>query len=415
MFYYFIIFELLFFLIINYFISKKKLNLFSIFCIVWLIITFLAHMELFNMVHVSDYIYEIVFIGCLGMGVGYVSFYILKNKKIKNTNTSFNFNAFKIVTFLCFCFYLYTSINVLLLLFQHTPYAIIRSMYQGYYGYNALSIFHSELLRSIDIYIMHPYLFVLAPILVLSFFEKVIPRKWQIVSAASIIMYLFSSASRFLLLYVIVELLFCILYYQKDMLKKYKKRITKIALFLIFLIFLITYIRTRTVMNGQYTIFQNLYAYFTVEFPLMDYWIKKSADFSSYGMSFFHGIVGVILKIFGLNFNFYADVTNNVVLTETMFVSVFPWKKYNAFVSMFYFFYLDFKLPGVFLGTLVFGAICAIVNKNFNNSQNLKYKVIFLLFLQNVVTSFIRWQFFNLNMVVAFIWVFILFLKIRVK
>ena len=412
-------------LIINNFLYKKKINLLNIFCGLWMIITFLAHLELFGMNHISELVYKIVFFGVFGFGSGYIiSTYfrqLKKNKeldkrKIEKENI-INENLLKILISLTFLFYGVVSIRVFNMLLHGTSYAVIRSMYQGYYGYS--SIFPNGLMKRIDTYIAHPFLYVLIPITLISFFEKRMSKKWIILSIADLILYLVCSASRFLLLYFIIELAYCVYHYYKNMLKKNRRKIFRILLLLCVVIFTMTYVRSRTVSNGKYTIIQNLYAYFTVEFPLMEHWISLiPTNTYGNGVSFFHGTIGLfskILKFIGFPMTKYDIITSLVVQTEETFVKVFPWKSYNAFISMFYFFYLDFRFIGVYIGSMIFGFFCSNVDANMVIKDSYKSKVLFLLILQNVFTSFVRWQFFNLNMVVSLVFIIVLFLPVKIK
>ena len=318
--------------------------------------------------------------GVVGFGFGYIFFFLIKrskynkekcnkekNKVMENKifrDNLMNNSVFKIINCMVFVFYFIVSIRVCYFLLNGTSYAIIRSMYQGYYGY--ASVFPNSAMKTIDTYFAHPFLYVLVPIILISFFEKKLKKRWLIISIGNIIMYLLCSASRFLLLYFIIELAFCICYYYRNLLKKYRKKIFKVLIALCMIIFLMTYIRSKTVSGGNYTIMQNLYAYFTVEFPLMDYWLDYIPHgFYGFGTAFLHGTFGVlspVIRFLNIPMEKYNMLTKIIVPTEENFIGVFPWKKYNAFISIFYFFFLDFGYIGVLLEMFIFGCICSNIN-----------------------------------------------------
>lgn len=414
--------------------QKRKLNLLCVFSLLWFSITFGAHLQLYGMQDISEHTYAIVFLGVLGFGIGYL--FLGTGRRIvfsravrreKVNDNYINMILLKSLIVITTLFYGWVGIRAIKLMLSSMSYALIRNMYQGYYGYD--SIFNSQWEFLFNQDLGHPFLYVLAAVLVLSFFENILDLKWKLISILDIGLFLLISASRFLLLYIVVELVFAVFFYQ-NRIKKYLERnipksiigrIKRLIILLGILLFLMTFVRTHEyAKSGGYTIIQNLYAYFTIPLPLMDYWIHivDQNEWLSYGMALIHGFVGVLsipLKKLGFDFDWYTTVSTFVAPTEDNFIRIFPWKSYNAFVSLFYFFYLDFREIGVFIGGAIYGGICKKTDKYLNDMNSLRAKVFYLLMLQTVFSSFVRWQFFNIGVPIAFIIWFVLFIPVKIK
>ena len=112
-------------------------------------------------------------------------------------------------------------------------------------------------------------------------------------------------------------------------------------------------------------------------------------------MSFFQGLFAIVLTIIGR-----FGVTNKVYDLASLynyeyveqFLKIFPNQRYNAFVSMFFAFYLDFRYFGVFIGSFMFGLLISYSYK-FAKKGNLLSMSYFLLMMQALVKSFVRWEF----------------------
>ncbi len=79
-------------------------------------------------------------------------------------------------------------------------------------------------------------------------------------------------------------------------------------------------------------------------------------------------------------------------IIQNSWIEVFPRNWYNAYVSCFFYFYLDFGIIGVMLGSFVFGKISSIFYNLLIKNKSLLSILIYMIILQCIIDSFIRWQ-----------------------
>ena len=79
---------------------------------------------------------------------------------------------------------------------------------------------------------------------------------------------------------------------------------------------------------------------------------------------------------------------------------------------MFYYFYVDWREIGVFLGSAIYGMLMSISYiKTKNEKNNLLYCAYFVMLLQGLLKSFVRWEFVQTSYILSFIYILFMIKK----
>lgn len=164
-----------------------------------------------------------------------------------------------------------------------------------------------------------------------------------------------------------------------------------------------------------------LYTYLCGCMPCSDEALTKIYDDNSFwGLASFNGILRAVNLIphylgIGPDFKVVLDLvwTEMMNFEDTTFIA--DNIKYNAFVSMFIYFYADGGYWGVFVISFVFGLSCSYIQKNaFKRPSIYSYSIV-LYFVVMITLSIVRFQFFYAPYAMAFIYIFILFPRTPIK
>ncbi|SCI44936.1 Uncharacterised protein [uncultured Clostridium sp.] len=373
------------------------------------------------MMDISSRPYIIITIGISGMVLGYFINYCTKKELVlcggrkSFENYSYNEKIILIFAIICIIFYGMQLLRVIDYLRNGISYYYIRRMYQGY---EDISFFKTSLELYISSYIAVPSTFILLTYIIISLFKKKYNRNVFTFAIIGEILYLIVSASRFMLMQVIIGVIYMFILQKKKLPKKIKKIIKVIIVGLIAGIIIVTQLRENRVNGKTYDwgMWKGAYSYFSVSIPLLDYWIEyiDSINFTSYGLAFFRAPLNIfnllILGPLNIEFNSLKSTIEMINVVES-FVQVFPKHTYNAFASMFYYLYLDFREIGVFLGSAVFGWLCGRAYKNAMRLQSDRNLAFLLIFIQAIFKSMVRWEFSSPSFFVAFIMTFFIFRK----
>lgn len=403
--------------------QKSYLNFVTVFCFFWTMIVFLANLKLFDMIDYSYKPWVLIIFGTFGMFIGYMIRYygkiphinLKKVKKGHNIAESYNDKVIMIIAIVCILFYALELIKVFQLLRTGTSYYFIRRMYQGY---EETAFFTSSIERYFSSYIAVPCAYVLSSYIIIMLFRKK-KNKIFILSFVAVGLYLVVSASRYILIQLLIGSIYLFAFLKKKLSTGAKKWIKRVALLLIFGVIALTLFRENRTSSGNrydWTLLQSVYSYFSVSIPLMDYWVTQidKLGYQAYGLVFCRPILSmfslICLHPFGIEFDKLNDAIEMINLVEG-FVQVFPRHQYNAFASMFYYLYLDFRWVGVFFGSAFWGWICANVFKNARNNPSDRNLAFVLIIMQAMFKTMVRWEFSAPSFFVASILTFFLFGK----
>ncbi len=413
-------------LIISYFgyswFGKKKvyapLFLFALF---WGILCFLSELRLYRLYETSSFAYLNVLIGVLGFTLGCVLIKVRPKVSYSHYQTLSPFR-FKVVLGICIIG-LYLNFKVIL--------SFLRGGFDISYIYyvmasdplgegNELSGLFSENLLRLQQFVGYPLLYTLVPIAIAEYIEG--KKKFYLYIV------IFLSLTRFLVdirrTYIVIIVLFVIvlLVMRRNKFKKLKiiaqkislkSKITIAAALMVItgLFSVLSQIRlSEDDENEHYTVFSNFYHYYVGSLPYFSQRLEQDkGDDYTYGFTSFRGLVSpfvAVAKIAGVNKVELMDKANeNVTSLHGVTLPISPAKKSNSYATLFYEFYFDGGIFGVFLFSFLFGMysqrlfLKAEVYKTKRYIWKYSYLVSLFLFLSVLH--------FN-GVVVCYIWPFVL-------
>ena len=391
------------------YIEKKWINPLTIFCVLWDFIVILGGLKLFGMYNYSNRTFIIILIGVLGFFLGYIlakRYRFVFNKEAIEHRKEATYEYRKLIVIILviasIVVYAAMSVAVLSLLMKGYSTATIRESYRPNSvsaKFDALTVIYgSKLVRMIEMYIARPVMYISMAIFCI---EVVKERKLSLLSILCLVdvgLYTFCNFGRITILILMIDLLVCYSLIGKAISKKQAKKMRKYVIAIVVaIVILLIYLSSKRWEDENFNFLQSVYGYFAIPVPLLSHWteIVDSQNVSTYGMSFFQGLFAIVLTIIGR-----FGVTNKVYDLASLynyeyveqFLKIFPNQRYNAFVSMFFAFYLDFRYFGVFIGSFMFGLLISYSYK-FAKKGNLLSMSYFLLMMQALVKSFVRWEF----------------------
>ena len=292
-------------------------------------------------------------------------------------------------------------------------YSYIRNMYYGY-G-NAKKLISSTFLNTYINWISVPSLYALIPVSLINMFEKKGDKLFSALVMLAAVMYIFGSAGRFMLMFMVVQVVAMLNYYSHTITKKTKKRMVLIVIAVFAALMLLTVIRSEGASRKKVN---TIYAYLSIPVYLLGYWLDANGSVGRlHGSGFFYGILtffNYFTSKLGFDIPAYRAAYDTIQVTQDQWVAVFPHEWYNAYVSMFYYFYIDFGMIGVILGCILFGYLCYIVYYSAFVKKDKCALLYYMLLIQCIICSLVRWQLGTITMVLTFIIEFMLtFNRIR--
>lgn len=408
------------------FMSKKIAHPIVLFLGIWFSCLLCASLRLYNMKEFSDKGVIIILTGLVAFCVGCFISMSRRNFRIKSPKsfsvpvpeTTFNisWNVAYILLFASFIGILILDVFVLKELKRGVSYSYIRNMYYGYGS--APKLIKSTFLNTYINWISVPALYALIPVAMINLFEtkNIFYHKkrflFSIVVFLSTFMYIFGSAGRFMLIFLGVQIVAVFQVYHKKLPAKFKKQIFIFILAVVFIFFLISLIRAAGASGKKVNTF---YAYLSIPVYLLDYWIEKMENTSHlYGGAFLYGILTFLnyfTSKFGFNIPLYEKSYDMIQITQNGWVEIFPNEWYNAYVSIFYYFYIDFGIIGVILGCIFFGYLCHEIYHIAFIKKNKNALIFYLIMIQCIVCSIVRWQLGTITFVFTLIFEWLMISK----
>ena len=426
---YFTIFILLSFIVLYLIIERDFINPIIIFCSIWGISLILSSLRLYNMTEISEKAIYIILLGSISFITGASLYFIyiskLKEKiELKNDNNSkkiyienINFNLINIILIISIIFILPLVIKVTMLLMQGVNYSEIRSMYYSY-G-DKKSLITSETLFTVFDWSSITILTTITPIIIISVIKKDFKKFSIIALSIFTILYIYVTAGRSQLFIIFIEIILTYLLFKNSINKKIKKGVTIIFVVITIIISLITVVRNNKDKNDS---INQEYAYLSLPAPyfskLVDYIDKE--NITTNGVATLYGPYLIFQKaVKGLtgfklqSAEYYFNIINK---PQNYWLKIFQNSKnyYNAYATMFYNFYLDFKIIGVIIFSFIYGIFMEMIYINAKNKKYITDIFLFIVFTIGLCNSFIRWQFASPTIIFAIILLKIIIRKNKV-
>jgi len=402
-----ILIELFIIIILSYLKDKKFYNPITSLSLIMFILVFLSALRLFDLIETSPYTFFLIGIFMFFITLGYY-FITLSTSTFKKTNMKkivvhekykiryrVVYIVFLIVIFIII-YRLYLVINLLNLGYTFSQ---IRS--------NTLNIVEfSNYYSLIYQYIAKPIVFLSIPLGIIDFY---IGKKKIIYFTIILIVFLsLVEGGRFILYYFIVLNIISYSIFKSKI--KIKKSIMTVSTIITILIILLVYFISDS--RGIENYFEHTYLYLAGSIPHLSLRISQIRNYT-YGFTFISGFVKPIFVFLnGLGIlsypEFYINVLSYANVEDVVFIANNT--TYNAFVTPVFYFYLDFGIIGVILYSIIYGMLLGFSYSLIKRKMNILNLFIFLMIMQGVFTSMVRWQFITPHYALTFIYI-LLFVK----
>lgn len=388
-------------------LCKKVFNPLTVMCGIWSVILFLSSFCLFDLTQASINSYLVLAVGVIFFSIGFfVRYYKRKSiKLILGSKTSCSDITFELRDNIVWALLIFTLIFEL----AHAGQSISILLSGGSLD-NVLSAVRDNaqnvrgtITNVINNLIVGPFKFAIFPICAYN-----IANKQNKIMTFFILLLLgigvISSGGRVFIIYLIVGL--CVSFTlspndEKDLIKKIitSKKQKKRFISLLVIIFLAFIFLSKSRSGSK--LLQHMYLYFSMQPIMFETWAKTISDRGLYGYGLgslngftFH-ILYIIKNVFKIPFpGHWLQVFNSIISVDTNWQPITTYGlPANAYVSAFWYFYLDARLLGIVIGSFIWGWACSSVFKNTIRKRDMKSVCIYTIILFSVVDSYVRIRF----------------------
>lgn len=407
------------FAIVGYFSERKLLlNPVTIFCALWGVILFFSSLSKYTMYMASDEINIMIVYGIIAYLVGYYIHKAFFNgihitiggfSRYQSGRQRIAIPRYQLLYLLCLISILYTIYDLVRVVVQSGTFNLgtIQRLLQSGEVSNA----NSSIINAIVLLVISPIKFILPAITAVDFFYGRRDRKLLLFTVCLIFINMLSTANRtsfllfFLWLFFVATLY---LYHNTDKKQQYLQKIetgnilSKIRKYKWWIvgIAIIAFV-VMSMSRTSTSLFKQIYLYFSMPPRMFEIWAEKVDAEGIYGygvgslLGFVYPVFYILKNLLGISMpNLVETMYNWNMMTDTIWV--WPGKNVmaNAYVSLFWFFYLDGRLVGIIIGMFIFGIVLSrsyssIIAKKHSARQ----VAVYCCLLYAVLFSFVRFQF----------------------
>ncbi|WP_321995066.1 O-antigen polymerase [Clostridium butyricum] len=394
----------------NLIIKKEVYSPAVFWCVIWIISLTFALLNPFDMMEISHNTIIIIGVGTImfligSMGKRTIHFVFKKSKKVFfefDKKDQFNKSICYLLLLITIVFNLVVLVTVVNFLRSGTSYSSVRDILFGYGDNASSSFFSSTFFSTFFSWIIGPAMSILLIVALINFIVKQLSTVFNWLVLIDIAIYTFATSGRMLLLHAVVFLFFVYKYNELHIPKHLKRKVWLCIISAVVLLLVITFYRQK-----EADAVPTLYSYFCIDIPLLSYWTDyvDINNVATYGNAFFRGILEGINFFIGklhLSTPGFWEMQEIFDLVQNTWIQIFPNNWYNAYVSCLFYFYLDFGIIGVAIGSFVFGKISKYVYQGLLKNRTLFMEIMYMLIIQLIIDSFVRWQIGTFSFLVTF-------------
>lgn len=415
----FIVFICIFSVCLSRRIERHWFSPLLIFSMLWLMISLAASLSLYDMYAVNTEVYFIFFLGLVFYLIGYVSFYSQNaGVKIKNdslvcfSSTELKYKFVYILAIIAILYFLsMASVSVVYLL-QGKSLKFVRM--QLFY-YQESELYEGTFAYAVKTYIMQT---IVDFVPIVSAVDLLAGKRDKLLAVLNIVLltlFIIVSGGRLCILYFLVDIIavYVVVGRKIELTKKQKRLIYLLATVAISGIFIVSFNREiDDLVKSYYVYLAGCYPYFLIFKDRL-----QEADFFAYGMATFRGPLQTIfagLKLTNIIDSYpdlfmqmadYCDTSTVYYIGQNM--------RFNGFVSIFYYFFVDFRYLGLIIGSFFYGRISNNIFLNAKRKRSVKELAIFCSLMQSVIVSFARFEYSLVHFFLATMLIFVSYRRVK--
>ena len=395
--------------------SSDRKNPIFIFCIFWAIIVFSASFYWLGYNRVSDSTWSIILVGIVSYAFGGFLMGLKKIRSVKRIGM-YRPNRANLLGTIGVVFTFSKLMRAVPYLLKTMSFAALRKEYwiiggsitTGTLDYIFDNFFNSGISLAIT---------------VVAFTELFSGKRRNYLLLCSIFMNFASalcSGGRMILLNLVISLMggfwlsgngsFRELY--RSLAPRYKRLLKGLLLGGVIVLAILTFARQ----GGSYSVIEALYSYYTLEMSLFDHTLRllSSAGDITYGAITTMGFTQPIAMIIQfLGFIKYPEIYNTLAKYTSPYFEIGGVGKYNAFVTQFFYFYLDGRIFGVIIFDIIIGMIYMYYYKRVREAKDNKYIAVYLIIVINILQSGFRFSFSYPYNIIAIVLVYLMYSRTR--
>lgn len=411
------------------FIMKQKISSPAvIFGTVWSLIFVFSGLRLFGMIEYSDEATGIMGVGASAFMLGCTGTLAwnkrknrLKEKANENSDRnleqefkgSINYRIVYILLVIGIIVLIPVAIKVTSLLFEGVSYEKIRSMFYSY-GDSKSLLPNEQLFTLFDWYTLSVIAATTSLLVVDIVTKKRIKKMAVILFTVFVVLFVYATAGRMRLIVIILDVVLTASIYGLKLNKKVRKFSVRAGIVLLAIFAIMSFGRSGK-NNERIFIGQRAYYYMALPMPYFSKIVNYVDENQVYtnGAATFYGPYLLIQKsaklVTGYKFSEAEVLDKEVNKPQSYWVKAYNQSKnyFNAFASMFYNFYLDFRWVGVIVFGLLYGIGVEWFYLDMLRRRTVARVAIYLIIALGLVMSFAHWQLASPDVLIAFLIIFI--------
>lgn len=387
--------------------EKDVVNPLTLFFGFWFALTALAAMRLYGLFEASARAYLVIVLGLGGFLLGYVLVRLVMGRfdgrrRAKAAGTSpmlaadryrLNYPLLYVLYGIVLAYLVYRAVTVVgLLKSGHTL-----SMIRDAYFFAATEGDSPSVLRFVQTYVINMLIYVLLAVGFVDFFAGERKRLLLALTFAIVVLNALENGGRLVLYRFAANAVVGYLLFIRF---NHKLRSNRLVRWAILAIPIAAAVGMLAITQFRSTSVKTVYFYFSgcVYFLGERMGVADLAGHSTHGFATFGGLVRpVFVALDNLGIlrypQAYLETTEVLRSYVEPGVMISPEMYYNAYVTPFFYFYLDGRLPAVIAGSVLYGALCGAAYHRVRTLPNVKNAAVYLLLAEELLTSMIRWQF----------------------
>lgn len=391
---------------------------------IWGVIVPISVQGFYGMKSPSDKSLLIISLGLIGYLLGCLVGNRRKRiiiKQITRTNVDYapihlNYSILYILISIALVYFAWAGFVSLRLLLSGKSFMYIKQLAVDFEGTNELR--SSVFTITVKNFIAQPTAYLAIALLPIEIFFGRRDKKLIIASVCLAFLWVLSTAGRAIIIWIALYFAAVYLYYRiKLKIEKRKIKLrTKILLAIGVVLLFIALIYTTTLRKGSnYDIYRQMLIYFVAPIPHMDYYVQAVdsgySEVLGLGLSSFYGFAYPFLFLIRLLIGRFPEFSTLIrFLSFDMFersISLGGTIYMNAYVTIFFQPYVDGRLLGVFLLLMLFGYWCGRLFYNSFYLNDMRSFLFYILFLQKIMDSTVRFYFTQTSQAMCFIFAFL--------
>lgn len=379
-----------------------------IFSVLWLLIITLYCFRAYNIKSASVLAQTIIFVGILGMEFGVIcGRHCTVGKSINRSTKDYDISkkTYFVFSVVLFIVLVVTTVNSIVLLASGVSLGQVRYLERG------------DVLRFPIVDIMYNYYavpmgYLLIHVNINKLFVEHKKALYLFSTIFIVIGSILTEGGRFIIYFVAADALVLLLYYSSNNMIRVSTKAKRIAWIGILLCVVgFVYI---TKDRGS-DVYKTIYIYLCGCIPFLSNKVEmfESSFAHTYGFTSLNGFIRpvfIILEKVGLGIpDIILRVEDILLDVELNTYNIANNIVYNGFVTMFYSFYVDIGVVGVFLGSFIFGVFSGSVYRKLIINANERLLILYLLFVQYIIMSMMRFFGTSFNFALCLVYLIILY------